>query len=134
MRTDETESSYRAKRRGHYFEEPSYRKWPDFTGPDRFGYGNYRERAFLKYYLCGECHDDEKLLSNLHDVLKNGKSHSINWEAFYAYFDERLNDPENKFREEMNEEIFPRLNNSPTVIKLLNQYRYTLLSPNYNIV
>lgn len=83
--------------------------------------------------MCDKCHNDEKLLSNLHDVLKNGKSHPINWEAFYAYFDERLNDPENPIREEMTEEIFPYLDDSPTVIELLNQYTDTLLSSEYDL-
>lgn len=83
--------------------------------------------------LCDRCSDDERFLSNLHEVLKNGKSQPINWEAFYDYFDERLNDPENPIREEMTEEIFPYLDDSPTVIELLNQYRDTLLSPEYDI-
>ena len=135
MRNQNYESNYRAKRRKHYFEDPEYRKWSCLERLSGFNYGHYRERAFLKYYLCeNKFGNDRQLLANLHEVLANGKSHPINWVSFYAYFDERLNDPENQFREEMTEEVFPYLDGSPTVIELLNQYRETLLSPNYDIV
>ena len=135
MRNQNYESNYRAKRRKHYFEDPEYKKWSYLERLGGFNYGHYRERAFLKYYLCEKKFgNDRQLLSNLHEVLANGKSHPINWVAFYAYFDERLNDTENPFREEMTEEIFPYFDDSPTVIGLLNQYREKLLSTDYDIV
>ena len=134
MRHKDHESKYRAKRREHYFEDPKYRKWSDCIRLHSYGYGHYRERAFLKYYLCDHDSNDERFLSKLHEVLKNGKSQPINWEAFYAYFDERLNDPENPFRDKMTEEIFLGIFDSPTVIGLINQYRETLLSPDYDMV
>lgn len=135
MRPRGPEADYRAKRREYYFEDSKYRKWSYLERLDSSYYGNYRERAFLKYYLCGnKIGNDRQLLSNMHEVLANGKSHSINWVAFYAYFDERLNDPENPLHEELTEEIFPWLDDSPTVIGLLNQYRETLLLPDYDMV
>lgn len=135
MRPRDSETDYRAKRREHYFEDPEYRKWSRLERLGSGYYGNYRERAFLKYYLCKKKFgDDRQLLSTMHEVLANGKSHPINWASFYAYFDERLNDSENPLHEEMTEEIFPWLDDSPTVIGLLNQYRDTLLSPDYDMV
>lgn len=66
--------------------------------------------------------------------MSNGKSHPINWEAFYAYFDERFNDPNNPYIHEMSEKMFPWLDDSPTVIELLNQYREILLSSDYDLI
>lgn len=135
MRPRGPEADYRAKRREHYFEDSKYRKWSYLERLDSSYYGNYRERAFLKYYLCeNKFGNDRQALLNMHEVLANGKSHPINWVAFYAYFDERLNDPENPLHEELTEEIFPWLDDSPTVIGLLNQYRETLLLPDYDMV
>ena len=135
MRNQNYESNYRAKRRKHYFEDPEYKKWSYLERLGGFNYGHYRERAFLKYYLCEKKFgNDRQLLSNLHEVLANGKSHPTNWVAFYAYFDERLNDHENPYSHEMTEKMFPFMRDSLTVIELLNQYRETLLPPDYDMV
>lgn len=101
---------------------------------DNYNYGDYRERAFIRFYLDCDSRNDRKSLSKIHEVMSNGKSHPINWEAFYAYFDERFNDPNNPYIHEMSEKMFPWLDDSPTVIELLNQYRDTLTSPDYDMV
>lgn len=98
MRSESLESKYRGEQRKRYFEEPSYRKWSDIekaTFSDN--YGDYRERAFIRLYLDCDDMDDNKSLSKIHEVMSNGKSHPINWGNFYAYFDERLNDPDNPY-------------------------------------
>ena len=93
-----------------------------------------RERAFLRRYLDCNDSDDNKALSKMHEALKNGKDQPIDWVAFYAYFDERINDLENPYIHEMTEELFFFLDASPSVIKLIDQYRETLLSSSYDII
>lgn len=133
MRNENLESEYRGKQRKRYFEDPNYRKWSDIV-KDNYNYGDYRERAFIRCYLDCDEMNDNKSLSKIHEVMSNGKSYPINWEAFYAYFDERLNDPDNPYIHEMYEKMFQFMDDSPTVIELLNQYRETLLPPDYDMV
>ena len=134
MRNSSDESNYRAERRRHYFEDPNYRKWSDIIGNDIYNYGDYRERAFLRFYLdCDEVYD-KMSLSKMHETLVNGKDQPINWESFYTYFDERMNDPENPYTNEMTEKLFPFMDDKISVIDLINQYRDELLSPNYDII
>ena len=133
MRSKSRESEYRGKQRKRYFEDPNYRKWSDIVEDD-YNYGDYRERAFIRFYLDCDSRNDRKSLSKIYEVMSNGKSHPINWEAFYAYFDERFNDPNDPYIHEMSEKMFPWLDDSPTVIELLNQYRDTLTSPDYDLI
>lgn len=62
-----------------------------------------------------------------------GRITPINWNAFYDYFDTRSNDSDNPYIREMEEKMFPWLDDSPTVMELLNQYRDTLTSPDYDM-
>lgn len=134
MRPESEESKYRAGRRKQYFENPKYRKWSDIIDKTNRSYGTYRERAFLRLYLdCNEVSDNLSL-SKMHETLANGKDQPIDWGAFYAYFDERINDLENPYIHEMTEELFFFLDDSPSVIKLIDQYRETLLSSSYDII
>lgn len=135
MRSESLESDYRGGQRKRYFEDPSYRKWSDIEDVmNGDNYGDYRERAFIRFYLDCEYNNDRKSLSKIHEVMSNGSTHPINWGAFYAYFDERLNDPDNPYMHEMNEKMFILSDESPTVIELLNQYRETLLPPDYDLI
>ena len=134
MRRDSEESRYRAKQREHYFEDSNYRKWSDIMDKDDSFYGNYRERAFLRLYLDCDGASDESSLSKMHETLANGKDHPINWESFYAYFDARMNDPENPYVREMTEELFTFAGDKICLMDLINQYRDELLSPNYDII
>ena len=133
MRNENLESEYRGKQRKRYFEDPNYRKWSDIV-KDNYNYGDYRERAFIRFYLDCDCYNERQSLATIREVMSNGKSHPINWEAFYAYFDERLNDPDNPYMHEMNEKMFVFMDDSPTVIELLDQYRDTLVSPDYDLI
>lgn len=135
MRNESLESGYRGEQRKRHFEDPNYRRWSDIAEA-KFAdnYGDYRERAFIRCYLDCDYRNDRKSLSGIHEVMSNGKSHPINWGAFYTYFDKRLNDPYNPYLSEMDEKMFPWLDDSPTVIELLNQYRETLLQPDYDMV
>lgn len=133
MRNENLESEYRGKQRKRHFEDPNYRKWSDIV-KDNYNYGDYRERAFIRFYLDCDCYNERQSLAAIREVMSNGKSHPINWEAFYAYFDERLNDPDNPYMHEMNEKMFVFMDESPTVIELLDQYRETLLPPDYDLI
>lgn len=134
MRPESEESKYRAGRRKQYFENPKYRKWSDIIDKTNSSYGTYRERAFLRLYLdCNEVSDNLSL-SKMHETLANGKNQPIDWEAFYSYFDERMDDTDNPYAHEMEEELFSFIDDKISVINLINQYRDELLSPNYDIV
>lgn len=134
MRPESEESKYRAGRRKQYFENPKYRKWSDIIDKTNRSYGTYRERAFLRLYLdCNEVSDNLSL-SKMHETLANGKNQPIDWEAFYSYFDERMDDTDNPYAYEMEEELFSFIDDKISVINLINQYRDELLSPNYDIV
>lgn len=134
MRPESEESKYRAGRRKQYFENPKYRKWSDIIDKTNRSYGTYRERAFLRLYLdCNEVSDNLSL-SKMHETLANGKNQPIDWEAFYSYFDERMDDTDNPYVHEMEEELFSFIDDKISVINLINQYRDELLSPNYDIV
>ena len=134
MRPESEESKCRAGRRKQYFENPKYRKWSDIIDKTNRSYGTYRERAFLRLYLdCNEVSDNLSL-SKMHETLANGKNQPIDWEAFYSYFDERMDDTDNPYVHEMEEELFSFIDDKISVINLINQYRDELLSPNYDIV
>ena len=134
MRPESEESKYRAGRRKQYFENPKYRKWSDIIDKTNRSYGTYRERALLRLYLdCNEVSDNLSL-SKMHETLANGKNQPIDWEAFYSYFDERMDDTDNPYVHEMEEELFSFIDDKISVINLINQYRDELLSPNYDIV
>ena len=134
MRPESEESKYRAGRRKQDFENPKYRKWSDIIDKTNRSYGTYRERAFLRLYLdCNEVSDNLSL-SKMHETLANGKNQPIDWEAFYSYFDERMDDTDNPYAHEMEEELFSFIDDKISVINLINQYRDELLSPNYDIV
>ena len=135
MRNENLESDYRGEQRKRHFEDPKYRKWSDIEEATLGNnYGDYRERAFIRFYLGCDYRNDSKSLSEIHKVMSNGENHPINWDAFYAYFDKRSNDPDNPYIHEMEEKMFPWLDGSPTVMELLNQYRDTLASLDYDMV
>lgn len=134
MRPESEESKYRAGRRKQYFENPKYRKWSDIIDKTNRSYGTYRERAFLRLYLDCNKVSDNLSLSKMHETLANGKNQPIDWEAFYSYFDERMDDTDNPYAHEMEEELFSFIDDKISVINLINQYRDELLSPNYDIV
>ena len=134
MRREGDESNYRAGQRARYFENPKYRKWSDIIDKTNRSYGDYRERAFLRFYLDCDTISDNWSLSKMHETLASGMDQPIDWEAFYAYFDERMSDPDNPYIHEMEEELFAFTNDKISVIDLINQYRDKLLSPNYDIV
>lgn len=108
MRSRDMEPNYRSEQRKHYFEDPKYRKWSDIeTAMDDDNYGEYREQAFIRRYLDCNYNNNQESLSKIHDVMSNGKNHPINWGAFYAYFDNRSNDPHNPYAWEMGRKNVP---------------------------
>ena len=57
---------------------------------------------------------------------------TIDFEAVYAYFDERLNDKNNAARQEII--LIPLPFVDATIQDLLDKYRDVVLKPNYDIV
>ena len=68
--------------------------------------------------------------------MDKGKELPINWDALYAYFDERLNDPENDYKHQLINQIYytPGFKNEVSLMELLDEYREILLQPDYDIV
>ena len=135
MRTMDDEINYREGQRRRYFEDPDYRKWSDVVPND--DYGEWRDDVLFVEYVTNE--DIEKTSrAYLHKLLENGRELPINWENFYAYFDERLNDTDNPFRSELTSKGYAYNNLDPfekgTIEDILNKYRDSLLSPKYDII
>lgn len=136
MRTMDDEINYREEQRRRYFEDPDYRKWSDVV-PNDDDYGEWRDDVLFVEYVTNE---DIKKTSRayLHKLLENGRELPINWENFYAYFDERLNDTDNPFRSELTSKGYAYNNLDPfekgTIEDILNKYRDSLLSPKYDII
>ena len=70
------------------------------------------------------------------DLLEVGHTLPIDWTSFYAYFDERFNDPENIFKSEFN---WPCAGTGETchfrrLKDVLAEYREKLLPPPYDMV
>ena len=136
MRTMDDEINYREEQRRRYFEDPDYRKWSDVV-PNDDDYGEWRDDVLFVEYVTNE--DIEKISrAYLHKLLENGRELPINWENFYAYFDERLNDTDNPFRSELTSKGYAYNNLDPfekgTIEDILNKYRDSLLSPKYDII
>lgn len=73
-------------------------------------------------------------LSKLKTQLREGHKLPINWSNFYAYFDERLNDPDNRFVGDLNDIIISNSSGQRfTVEKLLDHYREHLCDT-YDII
>jgi len=66
----------------------------------------------------------------IYGLLDNGHNLPIDWQALYAYFDERLNDPENELTDELISMSLGRsFERHFTVKNLLDQYRDKLYNP-----
>ena len=73
----------------------------------------------------------------IYDVLDNGHSLPIDWQALYAYFDERFADEDNYAIDELTKP-FLSSNNLKSIrwslMDILNHYREFLLNQPYDIV
>lgn len=142
MRTLDDELILREKQRREYFENPKYRKWSDVVDKcwddedsDENDYQEFRDDILFTHYIAnGPVEYGES--TTVIDLLEVGHTLPIDWISFYAYFDERFNDPENLFKDEFEY----RCNGTGTrgdsseLKYLLEEYREKLLSPPYDII
>lgn len=132
--TDEVAHQYNLRKK--YLEDPNYRKLSDIA-TDIGEINPYGVNPFA------ECHDhvifcnlitnqsrDIPTVSNIVTHLNKGHELPINWVNLYAYFDERLNDPRNRYLSYLKEPLIigDVLEPGTSIEELLNRYRDRLLS------
>lgn len=139
VRTHREEMDHRKILRQKYFEDPNYRRLSDLVpdGLDGNKYGGWRDDAIFALLVTGKSKSGRKL-SELKAYLNKGSELPINWENLYAYFDEQLADPENRYLSgitTVNTTIFAShmFTSEISLEDLLNQYR-DYLTGDYDIV
>lgn len=139
VRTHREEMDHRKILRQKYFEDPNYRRLSDLVpdGLDGNKYGGWRDDVIFALLVTGKSKSGRKL-SELKAYLDKGSELPINWENLYAYFDEQLADPENRYLSgitTVNTTIFAShmFTSEISLEDLLNQYR-GCLTDNYDIV
>ena len=135
MRDYDDELQHRRALRQKYFEDPRYRRWSDVVpgGLDGRNYTMWRDDRIFDYLITNQV-STQSNLSKLNVHLRDGHELPINWENFYAYFDEQLTDPENRYVEELvSMRFYDQRGRYHTVETLLNQYRDKLYN-SYDII
>lgn len=135
MRTIEEEIELRIQQREKYFEDPHYQKWSSIARNFNGEYGGLSDDYLFKHYVM--CSHLTPLTKEIIEVGMNQQTNqTINLESVYAYFDERLNDENNPFRDEISffhlctDESLGRI----TIQNILDKYRTMVLKPSYDIV
>lgn len=137
MRSFDDEMEVRGQQRQRYFEDPNYRKWSDIQSNSTLNpYEATPDHDFFIYYLFGTCDNPPNSPIGIRRQMDKGKELPINWDALYAYFDERLDDPENDYKHQLINQIYytPGFKNEVSLMELLDEYREILLQPIYDIV
>lgn len=139
VRTHREEMDHRKILHQKYFEDPNYRRLSDLVpdGLDGNKYGGWRDDVIFALLVTGKTKSGRKL-SELKAYLDKGSELPINWENLYAYFDEQLEDPENRYLSgitTVNTTIFAShmFTSEISLEDLLNQYR-DYLTGDYDIV
>lgn len=130
VRSIEDELQHRCELRKKYFEDPSYRRWSDVVpgGLNGMNYRDWRDDRLFDCLITNQS-DVQSTATNLISHLDKGSQLPINWLNFYAYFDERLNDPRNRYLPSITD---PNITGGPfeqstSVKRLLNRYRDQLV-------
>lgn len=136
VRYHEDEINHRRKLRKKYLEDPNFRRWSDIApdGDEIYAFDEWRDDFLFCFFITNNT-DIGFTVSDLVEYLNRGDELPINWVNFYAYFDERLNDPENRYLSTLVEPVIYNGVSEPrmSVKELLNQYRDKLLST-YDII
>lgn len=136
VRYHEDEINHRRKLRKKYLEDPNFRRWSDIApdGDEIDAFDEWRDDFLFCCFVTNNT-DIGFTVSDLVEYLNRGDELPINWVNFYAYFDERLNDPENRYLSTLIEPVIYNGVSEPrmSVKELLNQYRDKLLST-YDII
>lgn len=132
MRTDNKEIEIRKELRKKYFEDPKYNQlshimdstmqWDD--------YGGRRDNLMIASYIVGwevlSCHN-----LTVDELLVHKDNPRVNWESVYQYVDERLNDKDGKWKDELVDYEYPL----PIPIKtFLDDYRHLLPPPEFDMI
>lgn len=131
MRTIEEEIDLRTKQRKRYFENPRYRKLSDYLNINDSEYGELSDCYLFYRYVAG-CRFTELTKDNVERAMNPDTNQTIDFEAVYAYFDERCNDENNAAKPEIR--FLPILSIDYTVQEILDEYRDVVLKPPYDIV
>lgn len=136
VRYHEDEINHRRKLRKKYLEDPNFRRWSDIApdGDEIDAFDEWRDDFLFCCFVTNNT-DIGFTVSDLVEYLNRGDELPINWVNFYAYFDERLNDPENRYSSTLVEPVIYNGVSKPrmSIKELLNQYRDKLLST-YDII
>ena len=136
VRYHEDEINHRRKLRKKYLEDPNFRRWSDIApdGDEIDAFDEWRDDFLFCCFITNNT-DIGFTVSDLVEYLNRGDELPINWVNFYAYFDERLNDPENRYLSTLVEPVIYNGVSEPrmSVKEILNQYRDKLLST-YDII
>ena len=132
MRTDNKEIEIRKELRKKYFEDPKYNQLSHImdSAMQWDNYGGRRDNLMIASYIVGwevlSCHN-----LTVDELLVHKDNPRVNWESVYQYVDERLNDKDGKWRDELIEYDYPL----PIPIKtFLDDYRHLLLPPEFDMI
>ena len=131
MRTIEEEIDLRTEQRKRYFENPRYRKLSDYLDINDSEYGELSDCYLFYRYVAG-CRFTELTEDNVERAMNPDTNQTIDFEAVYAYFDERCNDKNNAASQEIVLIPLPFVNT--TVQDLRDAYRDVVLHTPYSIV
>ena len=131
MRTIEDEIDLRIKQRKRYFENPNYRKLSDYLDINNSEYGELSD-CYLFYRYVIDCSFTALTKGNVKYAMNPDTNPMIDFEAVYAYFDERVNDENNAAQSEIRFTPLPFVGD--TVKEILDEYRDVVLRPPYDVV
>lgn len=136
VRPPDKELDHRLILRKKYFEDPNYRRWSDIIsgGVDDYYYKAWRDDVLFDYFITNQVSNTSNA-KKLVSYLDKGHELPINWSNFYAYFDERLNDPKNRYLTTITYNHIRGGDDEPetSVQELLNRYRDYLVT-NYDMI
>lgn len=134
VRSIDDELIHRSALRMKYLEDPGYRRWSDIVpggiseSKNPSHYRDWRDDVLFMYFISGQVKHRPNV-SDMVGYLDSGRELPINWNNFYAYFDERLNDPENRYKASIiDDDIRGSGSISNTSVReLLDMYRSELI-------
>lgn len=126
VRSENCELAHRKQLREKYLEDPNYRRWSDIVPGGFLGswYSHWRDDVLFVYFISGQV-KHRPTVGDMIGYLDSGRELPINWNNFYAYFDERLNDPENRYMASIVDDDIQGSGSisNTSVRKLLDMYR-----------
>lgn len=131
MRTIEEEVVLRTEQRKRYFENPNYKKLSDYFDINDDEYGELSDCYLFYRYVAG-CRFIRMMEDDVERAMNPDTNQMIDFEAVYAYFDERCNDENNVAKSEIL--FIPLPSVDATVQDILDKYRDIALKPNYDII